>query len=465
MAGDRRATSGNLISPPHHREGVPGRSPLRRRHRRRRRPGHGDGQALPAPARALREGRGLAPLPRGQGQPARPDGPQPPAGGHAGPRRRAALRRLRPRPGPGRLFQYDVTGGRYEESDFAATGSGQPPRRHRGQARLPAPTSSRDEAVDLALTALCSRPPTRTPPPAAPTSCAASSRSSPPSPPRASSGSPTSEIAERFAALLDVLTARESASGRSRDRHRHGGGRRHEHALLRRPRAGHEGPGRLRPQGHRPGPQPSSPPSTPTASCSAPRTRRPRCARSARSTTASPSPGVGKYNEFDQLRIAGVRHADLKGYSYSREDVDARSLANNYAQILGQVFTHEMKPLEVEILVAEVGPRPRPTTSSSTSSTTAPSWTRTASGRPRRRGRGHRRAPRGRHWRPRPRPWPRPWPPRSAALAGPDRTLGADELEVAVLDRNNGRRTFRRLTDDDVERGHRCRRRCLVRRR
>src|SRR5690349_15954245 len=66
--------------------------------------------------------------------------------------------------------------------------------------------------------------------------------------------------------------------------------------------------------------------------------------------------GVGKYNEFDQLRIAGVRHADLKGYSYSREDVDARSLANAYAQMLGQIFTHEMKPMEVEILVAEVGP-------------------------------------------------------------------------------------------------------------
>ena len=64
--------------------------------------------------------------------------------------------------------------------------------------------------------------------------------------------------------------------------------------------------------------------------------------------------GVGKYNEFDQLRIAGVRHADLKGYSFSREDVDARGLANAYAQILGQIFTHEMKPMEVEILVAEV---------------------------------------------------------------------------------------------------------------
>jgi proteasome alpha subunit len=65
--------------------------------------------------------------------------------------------------------------------------------------------------------------------------------------------------------------------------------------------------------------------------------------------------GVGKYNEFDQLRVAGVRAADLKGDQYSRDDVDARGLANQYAQILGQVFTHEMKPMEVEILVAEVG--------------------------------------------------------------------------------------------------------------
>jgi len=64
--------------------------------------------------------------------------------------------------------------------------------------------------------------------------------------------------------------------------------------------------------------------------------------------------GVGKYNEFEMLKIAGVRHADLKGYAYSREDVTARSLANAYAQTLGQVFTHEMKPYEVEILVGEV---------------------------------------------------------------------------------------------------------------
>ncbi len=65
--------------------------------------------------------------------------------------------------------------------------------------------------------------------------------------------------------------------------------------------------------------------------------------------------GVGKYNEYDQLRIAGIRHADTKGYAYSRDDVDAQALANQYAQILGQIFTHDMKPLEVEILVAAVG--------------------------------------------------------------------------------------------------------------
>jgi proteasome alpha subunit len=68
--------------------------------------------------------------------------------------------------------------------------------------------------------------------------------------------------------------------------------------------------------------------------------------------------GVGKYNEFEMLRIAGVRQADLKGYSFAREDVNARSLANAYAQTLGQVFTHEMKPYEVEILVAQVGAGP-----------------------------------------------------------------------------------------------------------
>lgn len=64
---------------------------------------------------------------------------------------------------------------------------------------------------------------------------------------------------------------------------------------------------------------------------------------------------VGKYNEFENLRVAGVRYADLRGYSYDRVDVTARGLANAYAQTLGAVFTTEAKPLEVEIAVAEVG--------------------------------------------------------------------------------------------------------------
>jgi proteasome alpha subunit len=65
--------------------------------------------------------------------------------------------------------------------------------------------------------------------------------------------------------------------------------------------------------------------------------------------------GAGKYSEFEHLRRAGIRHADLKGFMYSREDVTARSLANGYSQTLGTMFSQEIKPLEVEILVAQVG--------------------------------------------------------------------------------------------------------------
>ncbi|EWT00868.1 proteasome subunit alpha [Intrasporangium oryzae NRRL B-24470] len=64
---------------------------------------------------------------------------------------------------------------------------------------------------------------------------------------------------------------------------------------------------------------------------------------------------VGRYNEFESLRVAGIRYADLRGYSYDRTDVTARALANTYAQTLGAVFTQESKPFEIEIVVAEVG--------------------------------------------------------------------------------------------------------------
>ena len=64
--------------------------------------------------------------------------------------------------------------------------------------------------------------------------------------------------------------------------------------------------------------------------------------------------GVGKFDEYENLRKAGIRYADLRGFSYCREDVSAKSLANEYSTVLASVFTREMKPLEVEILVVSV---------------------------------------------------------------------------------------------------------------
>jgi proteasome alpha subunit len=65
--------------------------------------------------------------------------------------------------------------------------------------------------------------------------------------------------------------------------------------------------------------------------------------------------GAGKYGEYERLRKEGIRYADMKGYAYGREDVTAKSLANAYSQVIGNIFSMEMKPLEVEILVLEVG--------------------------------------------------------------------------------------------------------------
>ena len=157
--------------------------------------------------------------------------------------------------------------------------------------------------------------------------------------------------------------------------------------------------------------------------------------------------GVGRYNEFDQLRIAGVRHADMKGYAYSREDVDARSLANQYAQTLGQTFTHEMKPMEVEILVAEIGyeaeddqmfhiiydgtvaDRHQYAVLGGDSEAITGRLEEAFSGRMEL-GAAIRAA--------------------AAALSGGERTLVADDLEVAVLSRSNGRRAFARIEGDEL---------------
>lgn len=157
--------------------------------------------------------------------------------------------------------------------------------------------------------------------------------------------------------------------------------------------------------------------------------------------------GVGRYSEFDQLRIAGIRHADLKGYSFSREDVDARSLANAYAQILNNVFTHEIKPLEVEILVAEIGEdRAGDQLFHILYDGTVMDEDRySALG-----GEAEAIAER----------MDSTWQEQQsladalgvavAALAGPERSLSADDLEVAVLSRTNGRRAFRRVEGDEL---------------
>ena len=146
---------------------------------------------------------------------------------------------------------------------------------------------------------------------------------------------------------------------------------------------------------------------------------------------------VGKYNEFENLRVAGVRYADLRGYSYDRVDVTARGLANAYAQTLGTVFTTESKPLEVELVVAEVGREARATRSTGWP-TTAPSPTSTASSSWAARPNSSARSSRG---------LARRHDPCGGARAG-RRTLGspaedggeqraipAAQLEVAVLDR------------------------------
>jgi proteasome alpha subunit len=158
--------------------------------------------------------------------------------------------------------------------------------------------------------------------------------------------------------------------------------------------------------------------------------------------------GVGKYNEFDALRTAGVRMADVKGYQYSREDVDARSLANAYAQHLGQIFTHEMKPLEVEILVAEVGYEIGTdqlfhilydgTVVDEQNFSVLGGDADTIGDRLKgrfREGMELGEAVQAAVW----------------ALSGDDRRLGVTDLEAAVLDRGNDRRAFRRIQPSDLQ--------------
>ena len=157
--------------------------------------------------------------------------------------------------------------------------------------------------------------------------------------------------------------------------------------------------------------------------------------------------GAGRYNEYDRLRIAGVRHADLKGYSFSREDVDAQGLANAYAQMLGDVFTHEVKPMEVEILVAEVGATDEDdrlyhilydgTVVDESGYTVLGGEAEMISERLRQTYQPELPLAGAIH-------------AAVSALAGPGRQLNPDELEVATLSRTNGRRAFHRLNDAQI---------------
>jgi proteasome alpha subunit len=157
--------------------------------------------------------------------------------------------------------------------------------------------------------------------------------------------------------------------------------------------------------------------------------------------------GVGKYNEFDRLREAGVRWADNTGFTYAREDVDARALANFYAQHVGDMFSEGMKPLEVEILVAQLGNNLRPT------KLYRIAYEGTISDEPhyavvggeadevKRRFASFEAAVTN---------LSETLKNALSALSGPERTLPVEDLEVGILEDRGSRRTFERLSDDRV---------------
>ncbi|HEY5121971.1 MAG TPA: proteasome subunit alpha, partial [Acidimicrobiales bacterium] len=158
--------------------------------------------------------------------------------------------------------------------------------------------------------------------------------------------------------------------------------------------------------------------------------------------------GVGKYNEFDRLREAGIRWADGTGFTYSRDDVDARALANYYAQHLGDMFTEGQKPLEVEILVAQLGNNLRPT------KLYRIAYEGTIADEPRFAvlgGDAETIQARFAEADKTVQPLGQTLKDAVAALAGPDRILPTSDLEVGTLEDRGSRRTFLRLTDQQID--------------
>jgi proteasome alpha subunit len=160
--------------------------------------------------------------------------------------------------------------------------------------------------------------------------------------------------------------------------------------------------------------------------------------------------GVGKFNEFEQLRIGGIRLSDVKGYSYSREDVTAKALANAYSQSLGNIFTTEMKPYECEILVAAVGQTHEQNELFHIlfdgSVSDREGWV----------AMGGQAEALGTYLKDK---YPKKLPTLNAAVKLGDealrnvegRDMPAEHLEVAVLDRTRPRRKFRRLTVSEMQ--------------
>jgi len=159
--------------------------------------------------------------------------------------------------------------------------------------------------------------------------------------------------------------------------------------------------------------------------------------------------GVGKFNEFEQLRIGGIRLVDVKGYSYSREDVTAKGLANAYSQTLGNIFTEAPKPYECEVLVASVGESPEANEIFHIlydgSVTDRQGWV----------AMGGQAEALGTYLKDK---YPKKQPNlgdsiklgRDALVSVEGRDIAADDFEAAVLDRTRARRKFRRLSEDEL---------------
>jgi len=168
---------------------------------------------------------------------------------------------------------------------------------------------------------------------------------------------------------------------------------------------------------------------------------------------------VGRYNEFENLRTAGIRLADVRGYSYDRRDVTGKWLANAYAQTMGAIFTEQQKPFEVELCVAEVGQDPE------ADQLYRITYDGTISDEPRFLVMGGQTEPISAKLKDTYEPemeladavavavrgLQSATPSGGTATSGTngggaDKVLGVDALEVAVLDRKRPRRAFRRLT-------------------